>query len=349
MSKTLNKFLKESGYVKTNLDFLKTKHYSLEAKINGIKGKFILDSGASNSCICTTLESNFNIISKETTEKASSATSEIINTKISKKNTIQIGNWKNTINLITFDMSHINNALSKKQIDPIDGIIGAAYGSAGERCMAVSVAVAVGDIANELVSQISQRAETLKVAPWTDSNSEMGPVISIEHKEKIENYISIGEKEGAKLVLDGRNIKIQGYEDGFFVGPTLIDNVTKDMTVYKEEIFGPVLCVIRVSKYEDALELVNNHAFGNGTSIYTSDGEISRHFTTHCNIGMVGVNVPIPVPMAFHSFGGWKQSLFGDHAMHGMEGVKFYTKLKTVTSRWPKSIKSGPEFKMPTN
>ena len=231
----------------------------------------------------------------------------------------------------------------------VDGIMGAAYGSAGERCMAVSVAVAVGGIADELVEQISNQAQTLKVAPWTDPTSDMGPVISQEHKEKIFNYIDIGEKEGAKLVLDGRNINIQGYENGYFVGPTLFDNVSQNMKIYKDEIFGPVLSVIRVNSYEEAIKLVNDHEFGNGTSIYTSDGETSRHFTTNCKIGMVGVNVPIPVPMAFHSFGGWKNSLFGDHSMHGYEGVRFYTKLKTVTSRWPKSVKEGPEFKMPTN
>ena len=231
----------------------------------------------------------------------------------------------------------------------VDGIMGAAYGSAGERCMAVSVAVAVGEIADKLVENISNKAESLVVAPWTDQTSQMGPVISKEHKEKINNYITTGVDEGANLILDGRNIKIQGYENGYFVGPTLFDNVSKEMKIYKEEIFGPVLSVVRVKNYDEALKLVNEHAFGNGTSIYTSDGEVSRHFTTNCKIGMVGVNVPIPVPMAFHSFGGWKQSLFGDHAMHGVEGVRFYTKLKTVTSRWPKSIQKGPEFKMPTN
>ena len=231
----------------------------------------------------------------------------------------------------------------------VDGIMGAAFGSAGERCMAVSVAVAVGDIGDKLVAEINNKAQTLKVAPWTDPEAEMGPVISNEHKQKIEKYISSGQEEGAKLVLDGRNIKIQGYENGYFVGPTLFDHVSKDMTIYKEEIFGPVLSVIRANNYTEAINLINNHAYGNGTSIYTSDGEISRHFTTNCKIGMVGVNVPIPVPMAFHSFGGWKQSLFGDHSMHGMEGVRFFTKLKTVTSRWPNSIKSGPEFVMPTN
>ena len=177
----------------------------------------------------------------------------------------------------------------------------------------------------------------------------MGPVISKEHKQKIENYISKGIEEGAELIADGRNYKIQGYENGYFIGPTLFDKVTTDMTIYKEEIFGPVLSVVRTKSYEEALSLVNEHAFGNGTSVYTSDGEIARHFTTNSKIGMVGVNVPIPVPMAFHSFGGWKQSLFGDHSMHGMEGVHFYTKLKTITSRWPKSIQSGPEFIMPTN
>tara|TARA_B100000315_G_scaffold110533_1_gene101358 strand:- start:52 stop:1542 length:1491 start_codon:yes stop_codon:yes gene_type:complete len=231
----------------------------------------------------------------------------------------------------------------------VDGIIGAAYGSAGERCMAVSVAVAVGDVADKLVENISNRAQKLIVAPWTDESSEMGPVISKEHKDKIENYISIGESEGAKLVLDGRNYKIQGYEKGFFVGPTLFDYVKKEMTIYKEEIFGPVLSVIRTKSYEEALNLVNDHEFGNGTSIYTSNGEVSRNFTTNCQIGMVGVNVPIPVPMAFHSFGGWKQSLFGDHSMHGIEGVRFYTKLKTITSRWPSNISSGAEFVIPTS
>ena len=231
----------------------------------------------------------------------------------------------------------------------VDGIIGAAYGSAGERCMAVSVAVAVGDIADELVGKISDKAQTLKVAPWTDPDAEMGPVISLEHKNKIEDYISIGEKEGADLILDGRKCNIQGYENGYFVGPTLFDNVKENMKIYKEEIFGPVLSVVRANNYEEALNLVNNHNFGNGTSIYTSDGEAARNFTSNTKIGMVGVNVPIPVPMAFHSFGGWKQSLFGDYAMHGEEGVRFYTKLKTVTSRWPKSIQSGPEFVIPTN
>ena len=231
----------------------------------------------------------------------------------------------------------------------VDGIIGAGYGSAGERCMAVSVAVAVGNIADKLVSSINDKAQSLKVAPWTDDQAQMGPVISGEHKAKIEKYIAIGEEEGASLILDGRNLKIQGYEKGFFVGPTIFDKVEKHMKIYKEEIFGPVLSVVRVNSYEEAKELVDNHDFGNGTSLYTSNGETARHFSTNCKIGMVGINVPIPVPMAFHSFGGWKQSLFGDHAMHGKEGINFFTKLKTVTSRWPKSIVEGPEFVIPTN
>ena len=200
-----------------------------------------------------------------------------------------------------------------------------------------------------LIDKIYKNTQTLKVAPYIDQNSDMGPLISKQHKDKVEQYINLGIKEGATLVADGRDYKIQGYENGYFVGPTLFDNVTKDMTIYKEEIFGPVLSVIRAKNYDEALNLVNNHSLGNGTSIYTSDGEIARHFTSHCKIGMVGVNVPIPVPMAFHSFGGWKQSIFGGHAMHGMEGVHFYTKLKTITSRWPKSIQEGLEFNMPTN
>ena len=230
-----------------------------------------------------------------------------------------------------------------------NGIIGAAYGSAGERCMAISVAVAVGDIANRLIDNITNEIDKLKVAPWTDQESDMGPVISKEHKSKVENYISEGINEGADLLVDGRNLRIQGYENGYFIGPTLFDNVTKDMKIYKEEIFGPVLSIVRAKNYNEALDLVNNHQFGNGTSIYTANGKISHHFTSNCKIGMVGVNVPIPVPMAFHSFGGWKNSLFGDHAMHGEEGIRFFTKLKTITSRWPDQTNSKPEFNIPTN
>ena len=230
----------------------------------------------------------------------------------------------------------------------VDGIMGAAFGSAGERCMAVSVAVAVGDIGDKLVAEINNKAQTLKVAPWTDPEAEMGPVISNEHKQKIEKYISSGQEEGAKLVLDGRNIKIQGYENGYYIGGCLFDNVTKEMKIYKEEIFGPVLSVVRAKDFDEALSLVNDHEFGNGVSIFTRDGDSGRTFSNKAQIGMVGINIPIPVPMAFHSFGGWKRSLFGDQHMHGSEGVRFYTKLKTITSRWPSGIKSDPEFIMPT-
>ena len=185
--------------------------------------------------------------------------------------------------------------------------------------------------------------------PWTDKDAEMGPLISKEHLKKVTDYIDIGVKEGATIVADGRDYKLQGYENGYFIGPTLFDNVNKSMKIYKDEIFGPVLSIVRAKTYDEAVELVNEHPFGNGASIYTQDGDAARHFTTSVKIGMVGVNVPIPVPMAFHSFGGWKNSIFGAHAMHGTEGIHFYTKLKTITSRWPTSIRSGAEFKMPTN
>ena len=230
----------------------------------------------------------------------------------------------------------------------VDGLMGAAYGSAGERCMAQSVAVAVGNIGDELVSRLSKKVETLKVGPGMDKNSEMGPLITKEHLEKVSGYVDLGVKEGAKLLVDGRNLKLQGYENGFFIGGCLFDNVKKDMSIYKEEIFGPVLSVVRVKNFDEATKLVNDHEFGNGVSIYTKDGDAGRTFTNKIQVGMVGINVPIPVPMAFHSFGGWKRSLFGDSAMHGVEGVRFYTKLKTITSRWPSGVRSNPEFVMPT-
>ena len=229
----------------------------------------------------------------------------------------------------------------------VNGLMGAAYGSAGERCMAQSVAVAVGDIADELVLRLSKKAEALKVGPGIDKTSEMGPLVTKEHLEKVKSYVDLGIKEGAKLVVDGRNIKLQGYEKGFFIGGCLFDNVQKDMRIYKEEIFGPVLSVIRVKNFEEATKLINDHEYGNGVSIYTRDGDVGRTFASKIQVGMVGINVPIPVPMAFHSFGGWKRSLFGDSAMHGSEGIKFYTKLKTVTSRWPSGIRSNAEFVMP--
>ena len=230
----------------------------------------------------------------------------------------------------------------------VNGLMGAAYGSAGERCMAQSVAVAVGGIGDELVKKLSQQVESLKVGPGMDEHSEMGPLVTKEHLAKVRNYVDVGVKEGAKLVVDGRNLKLQGYEKGFFMGGCLFDHVTDQMRIYKEEIFGPVLSVVRVKDFESAVKLINNHEYGNGVSLYTRDGDSARPFVNKIQVGMVGINIPIPVPMAFHSFGGWKRSLFGDQHMHGMEGVRFYTKLKTVTSRWPSGIRSNPEFIMPT-
>ena len=230
----------------------------------------------------------------------------------------------------------------------VNGLMGAAYGSAGERCMAQSVAVAVGDIGDRLVDKLTKKVEVLKVGPGMDKNSEMGPLITKEHLQKVRGYVDIGVKEGAKLVVDGRNLKLQGYENGFFIGGCLFDNVKKDMRIYKEEIFGPVLSIVRAKDFEEASKLVNDHEYGNGVSIFTRDGDAARTFSSKIKVGMVGINIPIPVPMAFHSFGGWKRSLFGDQHMHGPEGVRFYTKLKTITSRWPSGIRSNPEFVMPT-
>jgi malonate-semialdehyde dehydrogenase (acetylating)/methylmalonate-semialdehyde dehydrogenase len=230
----------------------------------------------------------------------------------------------------------------------VNGLMGAAYGSAGERCMAQSVAVAVGGIGDKLASSLTKKVEALKVGPGMDKQSEMGPLITKEHLAKVKSYVDVGEKEGAKLIVDGRNFKLQGYEKGYYIGGCLFDHVTKDMRIYKEEIFGPVLSIIRAKNFDEALELVNNHEFGNGASIFTRDGDTGRTFSNKAKIGMIGVNIPIPVPMAFHSFGGWKRSLFGDQHMHGPEGVRFYTKLKTITSRWPSGQRSNPEFVMPT-
>ena len=230
----------------------------------------------------------------------------------------------------------------------VNGLMGAAYGSAGERCMAQSVAVAVGKVGDQLVSKLAKKVDSLKVGPGLDKNSEMGPLVTKEHLEKVKSYVDLGVKEGAKLVVDGRNIKIQGYEKGFYIGGCLFDSVNKKMRIYKEEIFGPVLSVVRVKDFDTAVSLVNDHEFGNGTSIYTRDGDAGRSFANKIKIGMVGINIPIPVPVAYHSFGGWKRSLFGDQHMHGTEGVRFYTKLKTVTSKWPTGLTSDPEFVMPT-
>ncbi len=230
----------------------------------------------------------------------------------------------------------------------VNSLVGAAYGSAGERCMAQSVAVAVGKIADPLVKNLASKVESLKIGPGLDKKSEMGPLVTKQHLEKVLNYVDIGVKEGAKLVVDGRNLKLQGYENGFYMGGCLFDEVKKNMRIYKEEIFGPVLSVVRVKNYSEAIKLVNDHEFGNGVSIFTRDGDTGRSFSSNVKIGMVGINIPIPVPVAFHSFGGWKRSLFGDQNIHGPEGIRFYTKLKTITSRWPSGIKSDPEFKMPT-
>jgi len=230
----------------------------------------------------------------------------------------------------------------------VNGLMGAAYGSAGERCMAQSVAVAVGGIGDELVKRLSEKVEALKVGPGMDKESEMGPLITKDHLDKVKGYVDIGVEEGANLVVDGRKLKLQGYEKGFYIGGCLFDHVTSQMRIYKEEIFGPVLSVVRVKDFDAAVKLINDHEYGNGVSLFTRDGDSARTFINKIQVGMVGINIPIPVPMAFHSFGGWKRSLFGDQHMHGMEGVRFYTKLKTVTSRWPNGIKSNAEFIMPT-
>jgi len=231
----------------------------------------------------------------------------------------------------------------------VDALMGAAYGSAGERCMAISVAVPIGEkTADALIERLEPKIRGLKIGPGTDPEAEMGPLVTGAHLAKVRGYIDQGEREGAKLVVDGRNFRMQGYENGFFLGGTLFDHVTTDMTIYKEEIFGPVLSVVRSPDYETAARMINEHEFGNGTAIFTRDGDAAREFAHQIQVGMVGINVPIPVPMAFHSFGGWKASLFGDHHMHGPEGVRFYTKLKTITSRWPTGIRAGADFVMPT-
>jgi malonate-semialdehyde dehydrogenase (acetylating)/methylmalonate-semialdehyde dehydrogenase len=226
-----------------------------------------------------------------------------------------------------------------------DALVGAAYGSAGERCMAISVAVAVGDtLADELVSRVKARLATLTIAPGDEPGAEMGPLVTDAHLKRVRGYVDLGIEEGAELVVDGRTAP---RPDGFFLGATLFDKVTSSMRIYREEIFGPVLSVVRVPDFEAALTLVNDHEYGNGTAIFTRDGDAARVFSSRVKAGMVGINVPIPVPMAFHSFGGWKRSLFGDHYVHGPEGVRFYTRLKTITERWPTGIRKGAEFKMP--
>ena len=230
-----------------------------------------------------------------------------------------------------------------------DALMGAAYGSAGERCMAISVALAVGDeVADALVERLKPRVANLRVGPATDPKAEMGPLVTREHLEKVRGYVDLGVEEGAELLVDGRNLGVDGSENGFFLGGCLFDRVISNMRIYREEIFGPVLVVVRAADFESALKLVNDHEYGNGTAIFTRDGDTARSFASRVQAGMVGINVPIPVPMAYHSFGGWKRSLFGDMHIHGMEGIHFYTRLKTITSQWPTGMRVGADFHMPT-
>jgi malonate-semialdehyde dehydrogenase (acetylating)/methylmalonate-semialdehyde dehydrogenase len=231
----------------------------------------------------------------------------------------------------------------------VDALIGAGYGSAGERCMAVSVAVPVGEgTAEELMKRLIPRVESLKIGPSTDASADYGPLVTAQALERVKGYIDLGVKEGAKLRVDGRGFKMQGYENGYYLGGSLFDNVTKDMRIYKEEIFGPVLSVVRAKGYEEALGLCNDHEYGNGVAIFTRDGDAARDFASRVQVGMIGINVPIPVPVAYYTFGGWKRSGFGDLNQHGPDSIRFYTKTKTVTSRWPSGVKDGAEFSIPT-
>jgi malonate-semialdehyde dehydrogenase (acetylating)/methylmalonate-semialdehyde dehydrogenase len=230
-----------------------------------------------------------------------------------------------------------------------DALIGAGYGSAGERCMAISVAVPVGEkTADALVERLAPRVRTLRVGPSTDEKADFGPVITRQHLEKVKSYVDIGVQEGAELVVDGREVKLQGYEGGYYVGGVLFDRVTTNMRIYKEEIFGPVLSIVRAPDYETALSLPSDHEYGNGVAIFTRDGDTARDFAARVDVGMVGINVPIPVPLAYYTFGGWKRSGFGDLNQHGPDSVRFYTKTKTVTERWPSGIRSGASFVIPT-
>ena len=230
-------------------------------------------------------------------------------------------------------------------------IMGAAYGSAGERCMAISVAVPVTDaVADALIERLVPQINALKIGPASDRASEMGPLVTQDAVARVNHYIDKGEEQGAKVVVDGRTFKQdkQGYENGYYVGGTLLDNVTEDMDCYRDEIFGPVLSVVRKQSYQEAVDLIHGHNYANGTAIFTRDGDVARNFSQDIEVGMVGVNVPIPVPMAYHSFGGWKDSIFAEHHMHGMEGVRFYTRIKTTTTRWPSGMRADPQFTMPT-
>lgn len=251
-----------------------------------------------------------------------------------------LGGAKN--HAIVMPDADIDNAVSQ--------LLGAAFGSCGERCMALSVAVAVGDAAGDaLVAKLKDAMKDLKVGAYTDNKNDFGPLITAAHKQKVVGYINSAEEQGARVIVDGRQIKVAGYEQGFFVGGTLIDYVTPEMLSYKAEIFGPVLQVVRVNSMQEAMELINAHEYGNGTCIFTRDGEAARYFTDHIQVGMVGVNIPLPVPVAYHSFGGWKRSLFGDLYAYGPDGVRFYTRRKTITQRWPSAnVREGSSFSMPT-
>ena len=230
-----------------------------------------------------------------------------------------------------------------------DALVGSGYGSAGERCMAISVGVAVGDVGDALVAAIAKRVRALNVNDGSLAGADMGPLITGAHRDKVLAYIEDGVRAGAELVVDGRDLRVANREQGFFLGPSLFDRVRPDMRIYREEIFGPVLSIVRVPDFAAAVELANAHEYGNGVACYTSDGGIAREFARRIKAGMVGINVPIPVPMAFHSFGGWKRSLFGDHHIYGEEGVRFYTRYKSVMQRWPSARSYGPSFTMPTN
>ena len=232
----------------------------------------------------------------------------------------------------------------------VDALIGAGFGAAGERCMAISVAVPVGKTtADRLMEKLIPRVEALKIGPSTDPNADFGPLVTKAALERVKDYVEVGIKEGAKLSVDGRGFKMQGYENGFYMGGCLFDNVTKNMRIYKEEIFGPVLSVVRAKDYDEALALPSDHDYGNGVAIFTRDGDAARDFAARVNVGMVGINVPIPVPVAYYTFGGWKKSGFGDLNQYGPDSVRFYTKTKTITSRWPSGVKEGADFAIPTS
>jgi malonate-semialdehyde dehydrogenase (acetylating)/methylmalonate-semialdehyde dehydrogenase len=246
-----------------------------------------------------------------------------------------------------------NHALIMPDADmdnAVSALMGAAYGSCGERCMAISVAVCIGDeVADELVDKLSKRVANLKIGPGTDKSNEMGPLVSKAHYEKVRSYVDLGVEEGARLVVDGRELSVAGHEQGFFLGGCLFDQVKVDMCIYQEEIFGPVLCIVRTDSMEHAMQIIDEHEYGNGTCIFTRDGGIARYFSDNIKVGMVGVNVPLPVPTAYHSFGGWKRSLFGDLSAYGPDSVRFYTQRKTVTQRWPDDTVEKAQFSFPTH